>query len=481
MPKIAKELSPLAVRRLANRTGFHAVGGVAGLHLFVKDTGAASWVLRKMVGAERRNLGCGGYPTVGLKEAREEARRLVILVRQGIDPVADRKAASDALRAAQAKDKTFEQVARLCHAAKSPEFKNAKHAAQWIRTLETYVFPKIGRLPIAAVERPHVLAVLEPIWKTKTETATRVRQRIEAVLAYATVNHLRPEGVNPAAWLGNLQHALPKAAKLKQRESHAALPWRDMAGFMVRLRANVAPASGPAHPLPLSEAAKVLGLHQETLARWVREGAPIVTKGGLGRGNQSTLDPEAVRAWRRDVESGGESVRRALEFAILTAARSQEVRLATWDQVDLTHKVWTVPAELMKSKKLHRVPLSDAACALLRALPRRKGVELVFPSVTGKALSDSTLSKMLRDWNVPAVPHGFRSSFKDWAREACGTRYADEVSELALAHVDSNETRAAYARNELLEPRRKLMAEWAKHCATPAAAPATVTTLRRRG
>lgn len=394
MPKIARELTALHVKRLAKEPGFHPVGGVAGLALEVKDTLAASWILRVVIGNERPDLGCGGYPTVTLEQARVIAREKREQIRQGIDPRVAKKAAQDALRAAQAKSLTFDDVAKLAHRAKAPEFKNHKHANQWINTLTTYASPTIGTLPVAAVDLPNVISVLEPIWQTKTETATRVRQRIEAVLAYATVNGYR-EGPNPAAW-ELLQHALPKAAKVRRVKHHSALPWQDVGEFMAKLKKHK----------------------------------------GVGA--------------------------LALQFAILTAARSGEVRFATWDEFDLGAKLWTIPAGRMKAEKAHRVPLSDPAIALLKSRPRHVGTEFVFSAKQGKPVSDNTLSKVLRDMGVDAVPHGFRSTFKDWARTS--TAFADEVSELALAHVNSDATRAAYARDELLPKRKALMAVWAKYC-----------------
>lgn len=396
MPRKARELTALRVRRIT-RPGLYAVGGVDGLQIQVKESGARSWILRVKVGDRRPDIGLGGFPDVTLEQARDRAREVRDQIRQGIDPIVARRAAQDALRAAQAKVLTFDQAAKLAHQAKSTEFKNPKHAAQWINTLTTYASPEIGSLPVDAVELPHVIKVLEPIWTTKTETATRVRQRIEATLAWATVNGYR-SGPNPAEWKGTLEHALPKARKVKRVTHHAALPWDQVGDFMVKLRQRPGIAA------------------------------------------------------------------RALEFAILTAARSGEVRLATWSEIDLANKLWTIPAERMKAGKPHQVPLSDAAIDLLKALPRMKNNKLVFPGRYRIPMSDSTLSKLLRDMGVEAVPHGFRSTFKDWARSS--TAYADEVSELALAHVNSDATRAAYARDQLLAKRVRLMRDWAKYCAT---------------
>ena len=403
MPKKAKELSATEVRRLT-KPGLHAVGGVAGLLLQVTPTGARSWILRTMVGNKRRDIGLGSFLPVSKKEnandnrpaevtlaqAREKARELKEQIRQGIDPVEQRKAARDALIAAQAKALSFKEAATHCHKARAAEFRNAKHARDWMSSLERYAFPAFGSLPVADVDLPHVLKALQPIWETRTETATRVRQRIEAVLAWATVSKYR-SGDNPARWSGNLEAVLPKPAKVSKVKHHRALAWQEIPGFMADLRKME----------------------------------------GMGA--------------------------RALEFAILTAARSGEVRLATWEEIDLDAKLWTIPGERMKAGKPHRVPLSAAAVTLLKELPRLS--EYVFTAPRGGVLSDMSISAVTRRMKVDAVPHGFRSSFKDWARSR--TSYADEVSELALAHVNSDATRAAYARDELLPQRSRLMVDWA--------------------
>lgn len=396
MPKKAPERSALWVKRMT-KPGLWAVGGVDGLQLQVKDSGARSWILRVKVGDRRPDIGLGGFPDVTLEQARDRAREVREQIRQGIDPIAARKAAQDALRAAQVKALTFDEAAKQTHQKKAAEFRNRKHSNQWINTLTTYASPIIGDLPVASIEMPHIVQVLSPIWATKTETATRLRERIEAVLAWATANKLR-EGDNPARWKGNLEHALPKPRKLRKVEHHSALPWQRMGEFMADLRKRT----------------------------------------GVGA--------------------------KALEFAILTAARSGEVRFATWDEIDLDAKLWTVPAEHMKAGKAHKVPLSEAAVELLRSLPRHEGSNLVFQGNGGNPVSDSTLSKVTRSMKVHAVPHGFRSSFKDWARS--NSAFADEVSELALAHVNSDATRAAYARDELLPKRKALMAAWARYCNT---------------
>jgi integrase len=396
MPKLAEEKTAIQVRRL-RAPGLHAVGGVAGLYLRVKDSGARSWALRVVVGGRRREIGLGGYPTVTLERAREYAREVRDQIRQGIDPVAAKREVRDALRAADARRLTFKQAVDGFLRAKTVEFRNDKHAKQWRSTLETYAIPKIGALPVYEIQLAHVVSVLEPIWKSKTETASRLRGRIEAVLAWATVGGYR-HGDNPARWRGNLEHVLPKPSKIAKVKHHMALPWTEIGGFMAELRKR--------------------------------------------RGTAA----------------------RALEFLILTAARSGEVRLATWDEIDFDGNVWNVPGERMKTGRPHKVPLSKPAIELLKAMPVIEGSNYVFAAPRGGPLSDMAMSALTRRMKVEAVPHGFRSTFKDWARSS--TSYADEVSELALAHVNSDATRAAYARDELMPKRARLMRDWAKYCGT---------------
>lgn len=408
MPKKAKELAAVEVKRLTE-TGLYAVGGVAGLNLRVYDTGARCWVLRTRKSGKRRDYGLGGFPDVTLAQARERARETLDKIRKGECPITERRAREAADKVADAKRLTFEQAARQYHETKSDEFRNAKHKADWIRTLERHAFATIGGLPVADVDLPHVLKVLEPIWKNKTETATRVRQRIESVLSWATVREYR-SGENPARWKGNLSEVLSSPKKIKTVTHHRALPWQQVPEFMKALR----------------------------------------KREGMGA--------------------------RALEFIILTAARSGEVRGMTWAEIDLNARVWTVPGERIKAGKTHRVPLSDDAVRLLEKLPRFEGSEYVFPAPRGGMLSDMSISAVTKRMAVDAVPHGFRSSFKDWCRSC--TAYADEVSELALAHVNSDATRAAYARDELLPQRARLMTDWARYINEGMPETATVTPIR---
>lgn len=409
MPKKAKELSALEVKRLVE-PGFYSVGGVAGLHLQVTKTGARSWILRILVGNKRRDVGLGGYPDVQLAQARDKARDVREKVAQGIDPVAERQSARSALLAQQMRSITFKQAATEVIKKKQLEAGNIKHAQQWQNTLETYAFPVLGRMAVADIELVHVKQALEPIWTTKTETASRVRQRIEAVLSWATV-HGHREGDNVARWKGNLDTILPAPAKIAKVKHHRALDIDDAHQFMVNLRQR-----------------------------------------------------EGVAA-------------RCLEFVILTAARSGEARGATWSEIDLANRLWIIPASRMKAGREHRVPLSDDAVKLLEAQPHRSAGDFVFPAPRGGQLSDAGMSALLKRMGVDATPHGFRSTFRDWAADRTSTPH--HVCEMALAHTIKNEAEAAYRRGDLLAKRAKLMQDWAKFINQPVAT-GDVTPIRQQ-
>lgn len=400
MPKKAKELGALQVSRITT-PGLHAVGGVAGLCLQVVPSGARSWILRTMIGGKRSEKGLGGFPDVTLTGARDAARAVRAKIASGVNPIDEARAARSSLQAAMASAWTFDQCAAAFIDAKSSEWSNAKHAAQWTATLDTYASPVLGHLMARDVALPHVLEVLRPIWHAKTETATRVRARMESVLDWATTHGYR-HGLNPARWKGHLENLLPTPTKIAKVKHHDALPAMAMRDFMQALR---------------------------------------------------NADGQGARA---------------LEFAILTAARSGEVRGATWGEVDLNAATWTVPAERMKMGREHRVPLSAAAIRLLRAvMPRSTDGKVpadmpVFPAVRGGELSDMTLSAVLRRMAVPAVPHGFRSTFRDWCAEE--TNYPRDVAEMALAHAIGDKVEAAYRRGDLFEKRTALMEDWSRFC-----------------
>ncbi|KDE41365.1 putative P4-family integrase [Nitrincola lacisaponensis] len=360
----------------------------------ISPTGSKSWVLRTKVGERRRDFGLGGYPDVSLAQARDRAREYKDKILNGIDPVAERQANRSKLISDKAKSVTFEELAQGYIKKQSAEYKTAKQAQKLISHLETYVFPHIGKMAAADIQMPHIVAMLEPIWETKTETATRVRQHVEKILSIAIANKIRTDE-NPARWRGMLEHStLPKATKVSKVQHLAALPVDDMPEFWTQLKASQ----------------------------------------GMGA--------------------------MALQFIVLTACRSGEARGAKWEEIDLQRKIWTIPADRMKAGKVHEVPLTDEALALLAEVPRLS--EYVFTNSRGGQLTDVAVQKAAKKIREGITPHGFRSTFKDWARKH--TAYADEVSELQLAHVNNDSTRAAYARDGLIDKRRQLMTEWTRFC-----------------
>lgn len=390
MPKIARELSALEVSRL-KAPGLVAVGVVPGLQLQIAATGARSWILRIKVGDRRRDMGLGAFPGVTLAQAREKAREARHLVDLGQDPVLERNRTRSKLLATQASAITFESAARKLIDAKSAEWSNPKHVAQWTTTLETYVYPVIGKVHVTDVQQAHIMQVLEPIWTVKTETASRVRGRIENVLDWARARGYRT-GDNPARWRGHLDKLLATPSKISKVKHYKAVPIDSASDFY-----------------------SALTLCAGTAAR-------------------------------------------ALEFTLLTAARSGEVRGATWGEIDTVTGVWTVPAARMKGKKEHRVPLSKAAIKILRDAPRMAGNDYIFAAPRGGKLSDMSLTAVMRRMKSDCVPHGLRSTFRDWAAER--TAYPRELAEMALAHALDNKVEAAYRRGDLLEKRRAMMEEW---------------------
>ena len=377
-------LTAVAVRQLA-KPGRYADGH--GLYLVVDPSGARRWLLRIMVQGRRRDIGLGSAQLVPLVTAREAAIDMRRMARKGGDPVAERR-----LRRATAP--TFKMAAQKVHAETVNSWKNKKHAAAWLTTLETYAFPTIGDRPIDRIETADVLSVLTPIWLTKAETARRVRQRMRTVFDWARVAYgLR--GVNP---VDGVERALPKQS---DRGVHfAALPYAQVPDFMATLRQG------------------------------------------------SITNPILL----------------AFEFLILTACRTNEVLLATWDEIDLAAAAWTIPAMRMKGHETHVVPLSKRAQAILtnfKALTGETG--FVFPSPRpGKPLSNMVFLMTLRRMELAITAHGFRSSFRDWAAEE--THFPNFVVEKALAHTIVNKVEAAYRRGDLLKKRRALMDAWASYC-----------------
>jgi len=409
MPRIAKELSAIEVKRLVE-PGLHAVGGVTGLALNVNVNGARSWILRVSINSKRKEIGLGSFPTVSLADARELGRKFKLQIAEGINPLVKKEQQRELERKKQLNLTTFDQAfERFFIEKRAAELANEKHKKQWRSTIGIYASPVIGQLHLAEIGQDQILRVLKPIWEVKTETASRLRGRIENILDWATVSGLR-EGENPARWKGNLDQLLPSPTRLKKS------------------------------------------------------------------GHWPAVALDEISTWY-DCLQGREGIAaRALEFLTLTAARSGEIRLAVWDEIDVQQRIWIIPAARMKAKREHRVPLSDAAIAVLDSTPRMLDVPYIFPSPRNMTLSDMTLSAVMRRINEKeikagragfndsrtqqaAVPHGLRSTFRDWAAEK--TQYPSEMAEMALAHGVGTNVEKAYRRTDLLEKRREMMHEWA--------------------
>jgi len=409
MPKASRELKVIEIKRLS-AVGRHAVGGVPGLYLNITDTGARSWILRVMVNGKRRHIGLGAFDDVTLAEAREMAREMRKKIAAGVDPVEERMLARAATRDERRQGLSFADAFEKYFTDKlESELKNPKHRAQWRSTLTTYAYPVIGEKPVEQITVDDVLAVLTPIWTSKNETATRVRQRIERVLDWAAAVGHRT-GANPALWKGSLQQMLPTPAKVKTVVHQPAVALSEASGWFSILQ----------------------------------------TREGLAA--------------------------RALAFLALNASRSQEIRKARWDEITFETAIWLIPAEHMKMKTAHRVPLSAAAVRLLREMPRFSGCQFIFPSPRMGEMSDATLSAVMKRMHQaevdagrrgfldpaskrPAVPHGLRSTFRDWVAER--TDHPREMAEIALAHEVGNDVERAYRRGDMLEKRRQMMEDWA--------------------
>jgi integrase len=358
-----------------------------GLYLQVAPGGSRSWIYRYQRDRRRREMGLGSVDAIGLAEARELAAAARRVLTAGGDPIEARRAERARAEVAVAKVVTFQEAAERYVTAHKAGWRNPKHAAQWGATLAAYAYPVFGDLPVADIDTGLVLKAIEPIWATKSETATRVRGRVESILDWARVRGYRCEGENPARWRGHLNHILPAKSAVAKVVHHASLPYAELPGFWPRLQ----------------------------------------VQDGLGA--------------------------RALELCVLTATRTSELLGARWDEIDIDTATWTIPALRMKAAAQHRVPLSDAALALLHKLAAIRMGELIFPGQSpGRPLSAMTMVMTLRRMMVPATPHGFRSTFRTWTAEQ--TAFPHEVAE-------------AYQRGDLFEKRRQLMAAWATYCTTP--------------
>lgn len=421
---MARTLNRLTDRKVRTAgPGMHADGG--GLWLQVTATKQArrkgddrklnrSWLFRFATGEviavkngkrrqRERLMGLGSAEDTTLAEARQKAAECRKMREQGIDPIQARNTQRAAQIGAAAKVVTFDECRDAYIKAHRDGWRNPKHAAQWGSTLATYASPVLGKLPVATVDTPLVLKVIESIWATKAETANRVRGRIESILDWAKARGYR-HGDNPARWKGHLDHLLPARSKVSKVKHHAALPYTRIGKFMIDLR-------------------------------------KLTSVSAL-----------------------------ALEFTILTAARTGEVIGARWTEIDLQKRIWTVPGDRMKSGREHRVPLSARALQILKKMKNEGESDYVFPgALKGKPLSNMALLQLLRGMKATdgLTVHGFRSSFRDWAAEQTST--PNFVVEMALAHAVGDAVEAAYRRGDLLERRRELMKAWAEYCNVEAA------------
>jgi integrase len=363
-----------------------------------------------MIGQSRRLFGLGPYPQVPLALAREKAAKILAGIKSGVDPKSEQKATRSALIQAAARAKTFEECAAAYLKSHAKSFRDQKSYKQWISTLETYVYPFIGQMAVADIGMRDVLSIFQQdikdsktgviegeFWHVRTVTAERLLGRVRAVLDFAIVNEYR-SGTNPATWKGYLDTVLASPRKISKEKHHAALPYKDLGDFMVTLRTN-----------------------------------------------------QSISAL-------------ALEFLVLTAVRSGSVRNATWLEINFRDKLWVIPPEHTKTNKEHRVPLCPQAIAVLKKAKSVAVSDIVFPSPTGKALSDMALSELMRgmrqrgELQAEAVPHGFRSTFRDWAAEQ--TSFPEEIRKLASGHTVGNAVDRAYQRTDLLDKRRQLMNRW---------------------
>jgi integrase len=399
---MAQTINKLTATTVAQLKRPGRYGDGAGVYLQVSkraDGGVnKSWVFVFQRDGRTREMGLGPITTFGLAEVRERAQQCRRQLYDGIDPIDARQAAKAKAKLDAAKHVTFKICAERYIAAHRAAWKNTKHSKQWDATLETYVYPVIGDLPVQNVDVGLVMQILEPIWSTKAETAGRVRGRIEVILDWARVRGFRM-GENPARWRGHLDKLLPARSRVRKVKHHTALPYKDLPNFMKQLRKEVGVAA------------------------------------------------------------------RALEFLILTAARTSEVLDLPPSEID--GNVWIVPEQRMKAGREHRVPLSARAREIVEEMARDHQGPFVFPGWTkkkDKPLSNMALLNLLERMGYPNLTaHGFRSTFKDWVSEC--THYSSELSEMALAHTIDDKVEAAYRRGDLFQKRLALMGDWACFCA----------------
>jgi integrase len=406
MARLTNRLTALQVQNHSER-GWYNDG--LGLYLQISATGSKSWVYRYTRNGKQRWHGLGRVSTLnGLKEARKSAERCRTFLRDGHDPIDIKQNRKKERHLAEMAKKTFNECATSYIDKHKHGWKNQKHLTQWQNTLTTYAYPVIGELSVQEINVQNVLAIIDPIWHTKTETANRVRQRIELVIDWATAMGFR-EGANPAQWRGHIEKLLPRPSKVKPVVHHSALPYQDMPEFFTQLQSI------------------------ETMAS------------------------------------------RVLQLIILTATRSSEMRLARWDEINLDELLWCIPAERMKSRFEHRVPLQDTAIELLQ-LQWNPNNQFVFQSNKLQPVTEAAVRKLLKSQAAGVTVHGFRSTFRDWCADA--TTFQRELAEKALSHSLQSQTEAAYQRGDLLSKRRDLMDAWSNYCLSDTRQGGTIISLR---
>lgn len=410
MPRTLNKLTAKTVEKLA-KPNLYADGG--GLYLQITKAGVKSWLFRYMIDGKPRGMGLGPTHTVTLSEAREKATEARKLKLTGIDPLEGKRSAQQKAKLAKVKLMTFDQCANAYIEAHRPSWKNTKHASQWGNTLATYVSPIIGALPVEEVDTSLVVKVL-------TQVGEDGRQ----------------------FWQSKNETAMRVRGRIE-----SVLGWATTSGF----RSGENPAKWKGHLENLLA----------TISRVSR------TR------NHPSLEWQQISSFMQDLRQRAGTSARAVEFAILTAARSGEVRGARWSEIDFEAKVWTIPAERMKARREHEAPLSDAAIKLLQGLDRFEGFDLIFPGTKGQMLSDMSLTAVIRRMNSEVTKwkdrdgktvtvHGFRSTFRMWAAEA--TSYPREVAEHALAHQLPDAVERAYQRGTQFRKRVALMNDWGKFC-----------------
>lgn len=360
-----------------------------GLHLYVKNNGKKYWVYRFTHNKKRHDLGLGSYPETALSEARDKALEARSKINKGVNPISR----DQMLLKAEKPLVRFKKFAEEHIEMNSIQWRNKKHVSQWKNTMRDYVYPVIGDLPLSSINTEHILAIISPIWANKTETAARIRGRIERILSAAITRGLR-EAPNPAIWRGHLENVLPSIKKVARVKHHKALPYNQIQELIKQLR-----------------------------------------------------DRDCIGAL-------------ALEFLILTASRSGEVRFAKWDEI--SDDLWVIPSTRMKANKEHKVPLTPRCVEILELVKSIYGkAEYVFHR-KAKPLSNVAMPSLLNRIKPGFTVHGFRSTFRDWVAEE--TEHSGEVAEMALAHQIQNRVEASYRRGNLLSRRRSLMLDWELFC-----------------